>query len=239
MVGYYKCECGKEFNKPNSFNAHKSNCKIHYEKLNKLKEYEELQQRRKKKRELTKKLHNSSNFHNDNKEYVCCCGKKFNSIQSFRGHKSHCIEHHKIINKPVIRYQNLSQETKDKIRHYGKGEYGRGYYGWKYGIFCQSRYELAYVIYNKEHNIPIERNKKFWLYTYNNVIKRYYPDFIVNGKLIEIKGMKSEVVNIKLKSVNEPIEILYGKDLKYCFDYCKEKYGLKITELQQLFDKKE
>lgn len=26
----YKCECGKEFEKPNSFNAHKSNCRDHY-----------------------------------------------------------------------------------------------------------------------------------------------------------------------------------------------------------------
>ncbi len=26
----YKCECGKEFEKPNSFNAHKSNCREHY-----------------------------------------------------------------------------------------------------------------------------------------------------------------------------------------------------------------
>lgn len=25
----YKCKCGKEFDKPNSFNAHKSHCKIH------------------------------------------------------------------------------------------------------------------------------------------------------------------------------------------------------------------
>ena len=25
----YKCECGKEFEKPNSFNGHKSSCKIH------------------------------------------------------------------------------------------------------------------------------------------------------------------------------------------------------------------
>ena len=26
----FRCECGKEFEKPNSFNAHKSNCKIHF-----------------------------------------------------------------------------------------------------------------------------------------------------------------------------------------------------------------
>lgn len=31
MTKIYQCECGKTFEKPNSFNAHKSNCKIHFE----------------------------------------------------------------------------------------------------------------------------------------------------------------------------------------------------------------
>ena len=30
MTAEYICECGKTFTKPNSFNGHKSNCKIHY-----------------------------------------------------------------------------------------------------------------------------------------------------------------------------------------------------------------
>lgn len=32
----YICECGKEFQKPNSFNGHKSHCKIHLEKTGRL-----------------------------------------------------------------------------------------------------------------------------------------------------------------------------------------------------------
>jgi hypothetical protein len=31
MEKVYQCECGKTFDKPNSFNAHKSNCKVHFE----------------------------------------------------------------------------------------------------------------------------------------------------------------------------------------------------------------
>lgn len=31
MTKKYKCECGKTFEKPNSFNAHKSNCRVHFE----------------------------------------------------------------------------------------------------------------------------------------------------------------------------------------------------------------
>lgn len=32
----YICECGKEFDKPNSFNGHKSHCKVHLEKTGRL-----------------------------------------------------------------------------------------------------------------------------------------------------------------------------------------------------------
>ena len=32
----YKCECGREFNKANSFNGHKSHCEIHLKLHNKL-----------------------------------------------------------------------------------------------------------------------------------------------------------------------------------------------------------
>lgn len=35
-IGTYKCECGKEFTNSQSFNGHKSHCKIHLENLGKL-----------------------------------------------------------------------------------------------------------------------------------------------------------------------------------------------------------
>lgn len=44
MKGYYQCECGKEFTNPQSFNGHKSHCKIHLEKTEKLEQ--RLQQRK-------------------------------------------------------------------------------------------------------------------------------------------------------------------------------------------------
>lgn len=40
--GYYKCECGREFDKPNSFNAHKKCCKIHYEAIGESYKYEKV-----------------------------------------------------------------------------------------------------------------------------------------------------------------------------------------------------
>lgn len=36
MKGYYKCECGKEFDNPQKFNGHKSHCQMHLKLFNKL-----------------------------------------------------------------------------------------------------------------------------------------------------------------------------------------------------------
>ena len=130
-----------------------------------------------------------------------------------------------------------SEETKRKISDKMKGNHhcdiaktGKGKKGWYKSFFCSSTYELAYVIYCLDHNIDIKRNTEYFTYEYEGKQHRYYPDFIVNGELIEIKGYHTNLVDIKLKSVNKPIKILYYDNMKYIFDYIYEKYGYKITK---------
>ena len=36
---------------------------------------------------------------------------------------------------------------------------GKGKKGWYKGIFCDSTYELVFVIYYKDHEIPIKRSE--------------------------------------------------------------------------------
>ena len=62
----YICECGKEFDKPNSFNGHKSHCKVHLEKTGRL--------------ELRKNIDKS----NITKRVNTCKLKKENKIKSAR-----------------------------------------------------------------------------------------------------------------------------------------------------------
>ena len=59
----------------------------------------------------------------------------------------------------------------------------RGKHGWYKGFWCDSSYELAYLIYNLEHNIEIERNKKGFEYLYKDEKHIFYPDFRVDSKL--------------------------------------------------------
>lgn len=67
---------------------------------------------------------------------------------------------------------------------------GRGKKGWYKGIHCDSSWELAFVVYHIEHNLHIERCTEVRHYTFNGEQHKYYPDFITDAGVIEIKGIR-------------------------------------------------
>ena len=108
---------------------------------------------------------------------------------------------------------------------------GRGKSGWYKGYWCDSSWELAYVIYNLDHNIEFERNKEGFEYEYNNEKHKYYPDFILeDGTYVEIKGYKSEITNAKIKYFPHKIKLIYKENIKYYLNYVIEKYGNKFIK---------
>ena len=115
---------------------------------------------------------------------------------------------------------------------------GRGKKGIYAGIYCASTYELAFLIYCLDHKIPIMRYPWYYLYTYKNNTYRYYPDFIINNTIIEIKGHYTEIVDYKTASVQDkPIMVLYKRDLLPVFAYIKEVYKKEVDKnLFELYD---
>ena len=105
------------------------------------------------------------------------------------------------------------------------------------GIHCDSSWELAFLVYHLDHNIKIERNHKYFIYTYDNVESKYFPDFIVDDVIIEIKNYWSEQVQAKMESVPATMQyrILYEDDIEPYIDYCVHKYGKDFTTI--LYDK--
>ena len=75
----------------------------------------------------------------------------------------------------------------------GSGRSKSGYYN---GIYSGSTYELLWMLYNDYHNISYKRFEGF--IEYGNG-KRYFPDFIQDNIIIEIKGFHTDVVDIKAK----------------------------------------
>ena len=116
---------------------------------------------------------------------------------------------------------------------------GWGKSGTYKGYYCDSTYELVYIIYNLDHNIKFERNKTYYLYEYQGKTYKYYPDFLLeNNTLVEIKGYMDDKNKAKIAAVNDrEIIVLMKNDLQYAFDYVKANYKYKF--LKDLYDKRD
>ena len=134
--------------------------------------------------------------------------------------------------KETERRRKLSEIAKKRnFGGYVKGS-GNGKKGWYKGFFCDSSWELAYVIYCLDHSLSIERNKEKRTYTYKGKTKKYIPDFIVSSRLVEIKGFKTDEWEAKLK-FNPDITVLYEEDLSSVFEYVKSTYGKDFIRLYE------
>lgn len=114
---------------------------------------------------------------------------------------------------------------------YRKGS-GVGKSGWYKGIWCDSSYELAWVIYQIEHKIHFERNYESFEYKWNNKKHKYTPDFKQNNFFIEIKGFVNEQTKEKLKVIPN-LKIIFRADLNKEFDYVEKKYGKNFIMLYE------
>lgn len=129
------------------------------------------------------------------------------------------------------RIRKITISAKLKNGGYRSGS-GRGKKGWYKGFFCDSSYELAYVIFCIEHNINIVRSTIKRLYTWEGKLRVYLPDFEVNGSIVEIKGYRTPQWEAKMLA-NPDIVVLYESDLRHVFEYVVNKYGKNFTELYE------
>lgn len=147
--------------------------------------------------------------------YQCiCCGKTYPVYMTWKNRKYCCQE-------CKDRYWN--EVYRPKIGGYRKGS-GRGKSGWYKGIYCDSSWELAFVIYHMDHNLHIERCKEKRQYIFDEKTHIYYPDFITDNGIVEIKGYSTEQWKAKIAQ-NPDITVLYKKEMQPYIDYVVHKYG--------------
>lgn len=114
-------------------------------------------------------------------------------------------------------------------------------------MYFDSAPELALWIYAIAHNQDIVRGKDvgYFEYTFNNETHRYYPDFIYNGKFIELKGKQffkedgtmcnpydhsqDDLYEAKHQcGIKNNVEFWSNDDYKFAIDWCIEnKINLK------------
>jgi hypothetical protein len=134
------------------------------------------------------------------------------------------------IEKEAARREKISAKMKSH-GGYRIGS-GRGKKGWYKGFFCDSSWELAYVIFCLDHDIKIRRNTKKLKYVFNGEEKSYIPDFIVDGELVEIKGFKTDQWEAKLQH-NPDVTALYKEEMKPILNYVESVYGKEFTKMYE------
>lgn len=140
--------------------------------------------------------------------------------------------------KPSQLGKRHTKQQKDKIVygmiHFSPGKNKKGFKkGWYKGYWCDSSWQLAFVMYNLDNNIKFSRNIKGFDYQYNGKIRRFYPDFILNNEYIQIKGYYCDMVQAKINSFPKDLvlKILVKKDMKIYLDYARNKYGIDYWKL--------
>lgn len=131
------------------------------------------------------------------------------------------------------RKQKISNTMKNNHKSGGyRINSGRGKKGWYKGIFCDSSWELAFLIWNIENNRSISRCKEKREYIFNGEKHIYIPDFIVEDEVVEIKGYSSKQWEEKIKQ-NPDVKVLYKNDIKPYLDYVVSKYGKNFISLYE------
>ena len=115
---------------------------------------------------------------------------------------------------------------------------GHAKHGRYRGIWCDSSWEMAFLIYCLDRGKVIERNLDSWEYvSHKGITRRFYPDFRVDGVLHEIKGPQRPDDPLKIAAVDEPIVYIQGKvAMKPYLDYVTSTYGVARDNLNILYD---
>lgn len=110
--------------------------------------------------------------------------------------------------------------------------------GYYQGTYCASSWELAFLIFNKDLGNDIKRCELNFTYFMDDKQHLYFPDFIMNDIIYEVKGYEKEDVKLKTEAVvvaGYKIEVIRKKEILPIIKEIKSKYNVK--HIVELYDK--
>lgn len=130
----------------------------------------------------------------------------------------------------------LSDETRAKISNTMKKVYAvkeprthqyRTKSGYYKDIWCDSSWELAYLVYCLDHNLPILRTNDRFNYTYKDKVHSYFPDFYREDldTYVEVKGYITDKDESKFLQFPKKLEVIDGSKITEYYDYAVTNYG--------------
>lgn len=152
------------------------------------------------------------------------------------------IRHRKTCSDNCLKESFRDNALNNSLGGITKG-HGNGISGVYKGIKCDSKYELAFVVYCLENDIDIIRNTHYFNYTssIDGTTHKFYPDFYLPGKqlYVEIKGYYQENTLDKITAMNSynvNFTILYWDSICKCLDFIKNNLGRSYHSLERLYD---
>jgi hypothetical protein len=132
------------------------------------------------------------------------------------------------------RREKLSGEARRRhLGQYRQGS-GRGKKGRYKGYWCDSSYELAFVIYALDEGMWFERNWQAFPYTFEGRTHTWIPDFrLKDGTYLEIKGYSSPQTEAKFAAFPHGLIVVKRENMKFVFDHVIRKYGRDFTRLYE------
>lgn len=124
-----------------------------------------------------------------------------------------------------------------KVNHRENNTYGK--FGYYQGIYCASSWELAFLIYNKDLGKDIQRCELTFTYFMDDQQHTYFPDFIMDNIIYEVKGYEKEDVQLKTQAVLDAgykIDVIRKKEIMPIIKQLKKKYNVK--DITTLYDQK-
>ena len=109
-------------------------------------------------------------------------------------------------------------------------------YGFYKGIKCDSGWELAFLLYHMSIGNNIVRNTDYFIYYFDGVQRRYYPDFIINGIYYEIKGYKDDKFFEKIKQfpIDKQLIVIDSSEISQYLYFAISTFG---EDFYTLYDK--
>lgn len=105
--------------------------------------------------------------------------------------------------------------------------------GWYKGIWCDSSWELAFVMWSLDHGKEIVRVTERFSYPFRNGVRYYAPDFLVDGEYYEVKGVMDNRSKTKLANFPYPIRVVGKAEIAPFIEYATFKYGENYWELME------
>lgn len=175
--------------------------------------------------------------------------KKYNveyigQVKEIRNKASKARKKHK---KSILLKMEKTCLQKYGVRHFAQSKEAHKHHKSRYfydNEYFDSSWELAFYIYCKDNNLNIIRNYDSFDYLYNNKTYKYFPDFKIDKKYIEIKGLQffenkdttKKMINPYNSLLNEKFEakhqcmiknnIIIITDIKKYLSYIKNRYSL-------------